>query len=411
VNEEGTLALDGAGSLGLGNLIYEWDLDGDGIFGEIGPGAQRGDETGLTPTFSAAGLNGPGTYQISLRVTNEDDQSDTATATIQIENVVPVLSISGAGTATAGKAYTLNLSAAYVGSDPITKWVINWGDGTSQTVSGSPSSVTKIYATVGARTISATATDADGTYSASSKSITVSAPIPPDAAGNSSAAAKNLGTLKAGSVKALDENVGPSDRNDYYKFTIASTLTIDAKLSNLTDNADLMLLNSAGVRIAYSKHTGTSIEKFTLTLKAGTYYVRVLSTGTGSTPYRLRLGASAPTNTVQSLPPLIGSAPYLGNFAAGTVKTISDSLSSGNSDDYFRFALSSAEHVYLKLSDLSANANLELLNSTGKPVTSSARSGTSDEPIQIDLAAGTYYAHVLLAQATSTGYRLRFATS
>jgi hypothetical protein len=411
VNEEGTMALDGSKSLGLGSLTYEWDLDGDGIFGEIGTGAKRGNETGLTPTFSAAGLNGPTTYQIAVRVTNQNDQSDTATATINIKNVVPVLSISGGTTATAGKAYTLTLSAAYVGADPITKWVIKWGDGTSQTIKGSPSSVTKIYSTAGARTITATASDADGTYSAKSKSITVSAPIAPDAAGNSSAAARNLGTFKAGTVKAVADNVGPSDRNDYYKFAITSTLTIAAKLSNLTDNVDLMLLNSSGTRLAYSKHTGTSVERFTKTLKAGTYYIRVLSSGTTSTPYRLRIDVTTPVTKVQSLPPLIASAPYLGSFAAGTVKTITDSVSATSSDDYFRFALGSAQHLYLKLSNLSANANLELLDSAGKVIRSSARSGTNDEPVQIDLASGTYYAHVLLAQASSTGYRLRFATS
>ena len=65
----------------------------------------------------------------------------------------------------------------------------------------------------------------------------------------------NIGGLKAGSVKALDEYVGPPDRNDLFKFTISTTLNINAKLYNLTDKADLMLMNAAGTRLAYSKHS------------------------------------------------------------------------------------------------------------------------------------------------------------
>jgi ELWxxDGT repeat protein len=50
-------------------LSYAWDLDGDGVFGELGAGADRGDELGPTVEFSADGL-GEGTYPVQLRVTN-----------------------------------------------------------------------------------------------------------------------------------------------------------------------------------------------------------------------------------------------------------------------------------------------------------------------------------------------------
>ena len=38
-------------------LTYEWDLDGDGVFGETGANAPRGDEVGPTPQFFAVGLD------------------------------------------------------------------------------------------------------------------------------------------------------------------------------------------------------------------------------------------------------------------------------------------------------------------------------------------------------------------
>jgi uncharacterized protein YidB (DUF937 family) len=61
----------------------------------------------------------------------------------------------------------LNLSAADPGTDPITSWTINWGDGTTEPVAGNPSSVSHSYALVH-RTydISAQATNADGTFTA-----------------------------------------------------------------------------------------------------------------------------------------------------------------------------------------------------------------------------------------------------
>jgi len=68
-----------------GALRYEWDLDGDGIFGETGAAALRGDEIGANPTFSAAGLSAPSTLTVALRVTNRLGLSATATATIEVQ--------------------------------------------------------------------------------------------------------------------------------------------------------------------------------------------------------------------------------------------------------------------------------------------------------------------------------------
>jgi len=65
-------------------LTFAWDLDGDGQFGETGTDAARGDETGRTPSFHAAGL-APGDYTVTLRVTDErgDAAEDTAAITVE----------------------------------------------------------------------------------------------------------------------------------------------------------------------------------------------------------------------------------------------------------------------------------------------------------------------------------------
>ena len=63
VAQGGNVALSGAASTGS-TLMYAWDLDGDGIYGEAGAGALRGNETGVTPSFSAAGLDN-GAYSVA----------------------------------------------------------------------------------------------------------------------------------------------------------------------------------------------------------------------------------------------------------------------------------------------------------------------------------------------------------
>jgi hypothetical protein len=172
VSEGGSVSLSAAGSSGS-ILTYEWDLDGDGIFGETGAGAQRGNETGLNPTLSAVGLDGPSTYIVSLRVTDSDNQTDTTTASISVTNVAPVLTVAGSGSANEGSTYTLNLSSTDVGNDTIQRWNINWGDGTSSVLNAASGSANKVYADNGAYVVSVTATDEDGTYSASTHNVSV----------------------------------------------------------------------------------------------------------------------------------------------------------------------------------------------------------------------------------------------
>ena len=84
-------------------------------------------------------------------------------------NVAPSLTISGNATVDEGAVYTLNLASSDPGADTITEWEISWGDGNVETVTGNPASVTHTYADGDNNyTISATATDEDGTTAANS---------------------------------------------------------------------------------------------------------------------------------------------------------------------------------------------------------------------------------------------------
>jgi hypothetical protein len=52
---------------GGNTFAFQWDLDGDGIFGETGAGAERGDEQGESVSFSAEGIEGPATFLVGVR--------------------------------------------------------------------------------------------------------------------------------------------------------------------------------------------------------------------------------------------------------------------------------------------------------------------------------------------------------
>ncbi len=129
--------------------------------------------------------DGPGVYTVTIRVADNTMSGDFVngvngvdfvedTFTVTVNNVPPTLIISGNSTTDEGSTYTLNLSSSDPGDDTITSWEINWGDGTIENVLGNPSSVTHVYANGDANyTISATATDEDGTFTANTLDVFV----------------------------------------------------------------------------------------------------------------------------------------------------------------------------------------------------------------------------------------------
>jgi len=64
------------------SLTIAWDLDGDGVFGETGPGALQGNETGAAPTFIGAGNGTSAT--VTLRVTDDDGGAEVDTAIVDL---------------------------------------------------------------------------------------------------------------------------------------------------------------------------------------------------------------------------------------------------------------------------------------------------------------------------------------
>ena len=115
------------------------------------------------------------------------DNIDYGDGQLIVDNVEPLLTLSGTGSADEGDLYTLNLESSDPGDDTITVWEIDWGDGATETFTKQPDdswasdgsgtlsavvgtdnqwTATHYFADNGEYTVNATATDEDGSWEA-----------------------------------------------------------------------------------------------------------------------------------------------------------------------------------------------------------------------------------------------------
>ncbi len=206
------------------NWSYLWDLDGDGIYGETGASASRGLETGTSTTFSAAGLDGPSSWNVSVK-TQAYGAARTDSGTIQIINAAPSLSLSSTSTTVVkGQLFTLDLSAIDPGVDTISSWTIDWGDGNSELFAGNPSSVTHTFSSVGNFNVTGSATDEDGSYI-----VSLGAGVSVDV----------LPTVSIADVSANEGNAGTTPFTLTLSLSDASASTVTVLLSTTDGSATI----------------------------------------------------------------------------------------------------------------------------------------------------------------------------
>ncbi len=221
--------------------------------------------------------------------------------------------------------------------------------------------------------------------------------------GNSRGNARNVGTLRGD--RTFQDFIGSGDTNDYYRFDLERKSDFGLALTGLSADAEVQLLNGSGQVIESSTGPGSSTETITRSLNAGSYYVRVYPYS-GSTNYTLNLSAT------EARPDLAGNslatALNIGKLDAS--RTFQDFIGLDDTNDYYRFTLDNASDFELALSDLSADAEVQLLNNSGQVIESSTRSGSNTETITRSLTAGRYYVRVY-PYSGSTDYTLNLSAT
>ncbi len=111
----------------------------------------------------------------------------------------------------------------------------------------------------------------------------------PDNAGNSIDTARDISILNG--TQSFSDFLDAVDRNDFYRFELLRNSTFNLTLNGLSADANIELLNGAGVVIGSSTNSGTTAETLNQTLNAGVYYLRAHRV-TGQTNYNLSVTAT-----------------------------------------------------------------------------------------------------------------------
>lgn len=233
--------------------------------------------------------------------------------------------------------------------------------------------------------------------------ITIGNASAPDYAGNTPATARDIGTLA--SNQAFQDFVSPSDKNDYYRFTLSAQSNFALRMDGLTSDADVYLLNSSGTTIGRSTAGGVNPEAITQSLAAGTYYVRVYLYGNASTPYSLNLSAGGAT--ADGAGNTLGTARDIGDITGS--QTFGDLVATADQNDYYRFRATGSSDVNfnLRLDNLTGDAGVQLLDDNGAVIASSTNAGNTNESINATLHGGNaYFIRVFLQSGTTASYRL-----
>jgi hypothetical protein len=236
------------------------------------------------------------------------------------------------------------------------------------------------------------------------KLTTSSNPLPPDGDG-SLALAKQITVDRTS--RSYQDSVGTFDTNDYYKFNLTSLSNVNINLDGLNSDANLYLLDSVGNVVKRSENGGTIAESITQQLGAGTYHIRVFpNSNTSTINYTLSTQTSAATVDSD------GTTATARNLVVSSTKqTISDSIGGADTNDYYKFSLTNAAQLNLTVDGLTADSNVQLLDSNASVIQTSANTVNTAETISRQLNSGTYYVRVYPNGSITTNYNLNISTT
>lgn len=231
----------------------------------------------------------------------------------------------------------------------------------------------------------------------------------------------DLGVLNGD--RSVTESIGSSDRDDYYRLTLARTSNFNLSLTGLSTDTNVQLI--------YDSNANGQVDNFdTLrqaqgginanasinsALGAGTYFVRVNVSDqiTTDTNYNLGVSAIATSPTTPADPGnTLNTALDIGTLSR---TSFDDFVGSADGNDYYRFNIATTSNLKLSLKGLSDNANTQLIydnNGNGQiDSVDSLKVGVgginNNASISSDLGAGTYFIRVYVPYGSAnTNYNL-----
>ncbi|MBI1397472.1 MAG: tandem-95 repeat protein, partial [Betaproteobacteria bacterium] len=138
-------------------------------------GAKVDATTGL---FTWTPADGPLKQPFTVRVSDGSLATD-QTFDVSVANVPPTITLTGVSAIDLGQTYSLSFGATDPGTDTISAWSVNWGDGVKTSLAGTATGGTHAYAQGGQYAITVQATDEDGTYTSNPLALKVITPNRP----------------------------------------------------------------------------------------------------------------------------------------------------------------------------------------------------------------------------------------
>lgn len=313
----------------------------------------------------------------------QESAFSTASAT-RPATAAPTIQIAGSAQADEGSTYELLLgSVSYSGTGPVTKYIVNWGDGeTEEFAAAGPKYHVFADGTV-IRDVRVDLFDGQQTWSAAgSQQVTVADVAP---------------TLAIAGAAAAQSGVA-------YNLALAFEDPGDDAITGWTIDWGDGTTSAAGFAASSAAHTFS---------RAGTFTVRATAANEDGT-----FSSNTVTVTVTTLvpppPPVVPPAPAapgatretaidLGLMRPRNRKLFRDTLAGGRRELFYRVTLAQPAKLAAALSGLKKNADLELLEESGNVLVRSAKPARRSERAVRALPAGTYYLRVSLAADVTSG--------